>query len=205
MKQFLHIVSCSLCRVSLLVPVSFSPVLLCQDSWGDLAPLSAEDCRGRFIFITPQPRHLFPSGVKYPMDSLCGRGEDGSLPSVGQLEHRDNPFWTRRDVDAVFGVSRLHCSGQENGMRFSLCMRIVLASKLDVEQFLMPCKNVEGECVLFLPQKECVAGTDCWSLGLHGNWSPRLPGTVHLLHATLMAQLQPRVQPGTPEERLPPP
>lgn len=74
-------------------------------------------------------------------------------------------------------------------MRFSLCMRIVLALKLDVKQFLV---GHEG-----------VTGTEFWSHGLYRSWSPRLLGTVHLLHATPIAHPQPQVQPGTPKERLP--
>lgn len=109
----------------------------CQDGQSDLAPLSGEDCRGSLIFISPQPRRLFPSRVKYPRDS-------DPFPAWGGWSTRNHPFWSRRDVDAVFGVRGLHCSVQENGMRFSLCMRIVLALKLDVKQFLVGHEGVTG-------------------------------------------------------------
>jgi len=59
---------------------------------------------------------------------------------MGQLEHWDTSFWSRRDVDAVFGCQGLHFSkgkGQGNGMQLSLCVRVVLASKPDgKKQFL---------------------------------------------------------------------
>lgn len=97
------------------------------------------------------------------------------FPAWGSWSART--FWSRIDVDAVFGVQGLHGSGQGNGMRFSLCTRIVLALKPDVEQFLM--------------MQEAGMGTDCWSHGLHRNQSPRLPGTVHPLHTAPVAHLQP--------------